>query len=453
MRGQALRTLESPASCRGPEGLAGSVVRAVFYTGAAQVSTLFLGLLSSVLTARLLGVSGRGIYAAFVSTVVFLGLVLDPFGYKWSNTYMLGRKASYQKALRWSASYALGLLAVLLLLLPQLDRDLVRALQVIGVWGRWSALEPLLPMLALAIPASLLCSYINAILLGLERFRGYGLQTIAPSVVFLITCAGAYLAAGAASPRMVAAAWVASLFAGSVLGTIQLRRSRNQYGQSRTEYSFLQSATVGFRAYSVNVLAFLHLRIDVYLVAYYLSPHDLGLYAVAVGLAELVTQLPAVFGTVVFSKSANETGDEVGELVGKVVKLIPAIALIAIPAFWLLGRHVITILYGGEFAESYHAALWLLPGVVFLGGTNVINNFLAGKGYPWFLHVACFASLGLNVLLNLAWIPRYRIVGASLASSASYGLWFLVLLIYFRARFGRRQEATTTISLLGETTS
>jgi O-antigen/teichoic acid export membrane protein len=241
---------------------------------------------------------------------------------------------------------------------------------------------------------------------------------------------------------MVAAAWVASLFAGSVLGMIQLRRFRSQHGQLQTEYSFLQSAAVGFRAYSVNMLAFLHLRIDVYLVAYYLSPHDLGLYAVAVGLAELVTQLPAVFGTVVFSKSANEAGQEVGGLVAQVVKLIPAMALLAIPAFWLLGRHVITILYGGEFAESYRAALWLLPGVVFLGGTNVINNFLAGKGYPWFLHIACFASLGLNVVLNLAWIPRYRIIGASLASSVSYGLWFLVLLTYFYAHFGQRYAST-----------
>ncbi|MCI0407917.1 MAG: polysaccharide biosynthesis C-terminal domain-containing protein, partial [Acidobacteria bacterium] len=67
---------------------------------------------------------------------------------------------------------------------------------------------------------------------------------------------------------------------------------------------------------------------------------------------------------------------------------------------------------------------------------------LSGRGRP--LPVTLGAAIGFvaNVLLNLAWIPRYGILGASLASSVSYTLVTLVVLIaYLRISDSRLRDA------------
>jgi len=95
-----------------------------------------------------------------------------------------------------------------------------------------------------------------------------------------------------------------------------------------------------------------------------------------------------------------------------------------------LASNIVAVLYGGEFSGSAAALRPLLPAIVFLSGLVIINNHLAGLGYPPILVASMIVGIGGNILLNLWLLPRIDIIGASIASSITYGIQFLIELGY-----------------------
>jgi O-antigen/teichoic acid export membrane protein len=94
----------------------------------------------------------------------------------------------------------------------------------------------------------------------------------------------------------------------------------------------------------------------------------------------------------------------------------------------LTGWILIPILFGAEFSGAYPALVALVPGIVFMSMQRVCGPPVIRAGRPWRITAIYAASLGINVLMNLLLVPRFGPVGASLASSVSYGLAALLFL-------------------------
>jgi O-antigen/teichoic acid export membrane protein len=77
-----------------------------------------------------------------------------------------------------------------------------------------------------------------------------------------------------------------------------------------------------------------------------------------------------------------------------------------------------------------------LPGVVTFSIVNVLAAYIAGIGKPHLNLVASCASLIVTVVLDLTLIPRFNIVGASIASTASYGLAAILTIVFFTRETG-----------------
>src|SRR5262249_27368607 len=58
----------------------------------------------------------------------------------------------------------------------------------------------------------------------------------------------------------------------------------------------------GSKSYVQTLAATLHLRIDQYICAYFLSPAEVGLYAIAVNFGSLLLKIPEATGTVMFPR-------------------------------------------------------------------------------------------------------------------------------------------------------
>ena len=72
----------------------------------------------------------------------------------------------------------------------------------------------------------------------------------------------------------------------------------------------------------------------------------------------------------------------------------------------------------------------------------VLGSALSGRGRPLPVTVGAALAFVVNVVLNLLWIPRYGIVGASLASSVSYAVVTLVVIVaYLRITGSRLRDA------------
>jgi O-antigen/teichoic acid export membrane protein len=99
----------------------------------------------------------------------------------------------------------------------------------------------------------------------------------------------------------------------------------------------------------------------------------------------------------------------------------------------LLAAPVIHLLYGSAFSNSATLYYWLAPGVLSLGLVTVLSQHFAGRGFPLQAMAVWFVGLGVNLAINLVFLPSNGTYIAALSSSVAYTL-LLVLHIRLFAR-------------------
>lgn len=411
----------------------GRFVRGTAITFSARVISLALGIATSVIIARLLGPEGKGLYtlAALLPALIIAFTNLGA-----------GPATTYHAAQR---QYPLPqILGNGLLLGLALAGAGVAAGLLIAAFGQ----EAILPgvrtqylLLALCIiPGSLLCALVQHVLLGLQNFRHYNLATCAHAALFLTFVAASFwLVEASVVTALVASAtsWLATLalvlrWAYKASGGLSLQVNR----------PYLKSATgYGIKAHLGNVLTFFNYRIDMFLVNGFLNPAAVGFYSVAVGIAERLWLLSQSAGTVLFPRVAANDAGQKGNLTPLVTRTVLVMTACAAVLVLVVARPLIALLYSTSFLPAVGALQALLVGVVALSGARVLANDIAGRGRPMVNTYIALLTLAMNVGLNLLWIPRYGIIGAAWASTASYAVSLVVRAVVYTRISGKRIQA------------
>jgi O-antigen/teichoic acid export membrane protein len=396
-------------------------------TFSARLLLVGLGVASSVLTARALGPGGRGILAT-LGALSGIGLQLGNLGLHASNTYQVSRDHSLLGGL-WAnsrrTSWAIGLGLALL--------TVALALALPGILGeiRFSLL---LPSVA-CIPFQLLVLFGLNLLVGLGRVPLFN----ALEVTFRGVGVGALFVVLVVLRRDIR--WVLMLnFAVAVGGAVVVsrvlgRRLRETGGaSSRTDLAlFRTSVGYGARAYTAALLAYLIVRSDMLLVNTLRGTSDAGIYSIAVQVADLIYLLPMSIGMVLFPRlTRHQEGDPVFAM--KVTRHTAFFLLLLCLAAAILARPAVGLLYGPGFLPAVTALWWLLPGIWAYGVANQIATQLASSGMPLPAVLIWIPPLLLNVVLNLAWIPRWGINAASASSSLCYILVLVLHLALWKKR-------------------
>jgi len=391
-----------------------------------QSVTLPLQVLNNVLVIRMLGTQ-VGMFFLFTTTTMLLSLALDPLGLKWSATYLIGRDAGRGRAILGTS---LLFCAAAVLVIALLGPPALRFLALFAPQGvTLSGLVGYTRLLGLSTGLNLLYLVTNAMLLGYQNFAGYNLQQVASAGCFSLALLASLAARVPASPFLLVGLWTAALGLAAILGVGLMA------GNVRRAPSgplLLRNLAPGLRAVCINITGFLHLRVDYYMISWLLGASRLGIYGTAVTVAEAFGRLLTIVGPVVYTKSSAERD---GEFLSKVPFLLMTVALSATllgALFACIGKTLLPIVFGPEFTEAYAPTLLLLPGIVFMGMTSVLSNFLAGKGYPISLLLATSVALAVNVGLNSILIRALGVNGASIASSVSYACWFIGLVLALR---------------------
>ena len=108
-----------------------------------------------------------------------------------------------------------------------------------------------------------------------------------------------------------------------------------------------------------------------------------------------------------------------------------AVPLLVVLALALVATQAITLLYAEKFGPSIMALLLLLPGIVVFSIANVLAAYIAGIGRPGLNFWVSGVSLVVTIALDFALIPKLNIVGASIASTVSYSVSALMLIVFF----------------------
>jgi O-antigen/teichoic acid export membrane protein len=385
-------------------------------TMAARVLGLVLALLASVVIARALGPEGTGVYTLAtlfpVLVLVFINLGIGPATvyYVAQDKYPLPEVVGTNVFL----SVLVGAGASLL--------GLVVAIFLHGYLFPTVALSYLLLSLLL-IPVYLFSQhYANQILLGARRIADFNAVTVLTRLLLLILLLLLAVTVGLGIGGAIWATFLSSLAVCLVLYP-WIRRMAGGVSFRLNPGYIRDTFTYGLKAHVGNIVGFLNYRVEVFMLGVFVPASAVGFYSVAVGLAERLWFLSESASIVLFPTVSAEKDEHARKtftpLVSRSVLLITAVGAAGL---FLLSQWVVVLLYSSEYVPAVRLFRILLPGIVFLSAGRILANDIAGRGRP--LLNTCVGGIGLvaEVLLNLAWIPRFGATGSAWATTISYGL-------------------------------
>lgn len=388
-------------------------------TMAVEVWSIGLGLALSIFLARTLGPEGNGLYALALLLPTTLAQLLN-LGVPPANVYFVGRgDVTLRTALR--ATTRLGIIVGVLGLT-------IAPLIVHYRAEQWfPGVPPSLMLLALAAyPIGLFQGYYATLLTAVKDFRRFN-RTLAVMPFVTIVLAAVLVLPGGMGVAGAVVAYLAGQLSGALVSRLSLRAHlgpdrTGTHGESWWAYG-RRCVSYGWKAHLSNILAFVNYRVDILLVNLFLGPALVGVYFVAVQVAERLWLPSKVLSTVLLPRMAElhaRAGTrELTPLMSRLVlwgtvAVCIVVAVIAAPALRLL--------FGHEFLGAVQPLLWLLPGIALAGGSRIVANDFAARGHPeWNSWLSAF-TLVVNVVANIALIPRYGISGAAIATTIAYTL-------------------------------
>ena len=399
----------------------------------AQVIITVLGVGTSVITARTLGPHDRGLF----QLLTLLPVTLSNFaklGIPQANIYFMRRKGASASDVASNSLWFAIVLGGLLAAICYVGRDWLLANIL-----KTAPAVTLPPVLAL-LPFVLLQAYLQGVVAAQERFREYSLQQVAPTLLGLVGMSIALLwfRAGLIGAVIVQTVVVAAV---TIWLTIRVhRRAPIRFTLNRDLARGMLS--FGGKSYLQTLASTLHFRIDQYMIGYLLDPTQVGLYAVAVNLTNLLLKIPDATGTVLYPRLAGLGDEDAHSATSRVCRYTLFITVAVGLGYVVFGSLVIRLLFGPKFSGSVRPMLLMLPGIVMISLYLILTRNFTSRNRQQVNLVAAVAALAINVGANWFLIPRFGISGAAVSTAISYSVAALILLVMFVRESGHSVTET-----------
>ncbi|MGY1914974.1 oligosaccharide flippase family protein [Blastococcus sp. SYSU DS0973] len=381
---------------------------AIGWTTLGQVAVPLSGLVLSVLLARSLGPDGRG-YVAAATAPLLLAVTLASLGIPESLTHYTAKRLLSVRVIAVAAGVAVVAGAVSSAILFMGAETLAGDAVSLGRTIRLCALF-VVPSLALGVLRGIGAGLGRWRLIALERLI-LGLSRLAIVVLLSLT---ERLSPTSAALVIAATPLVAGLAYCPLLG--QLRISRTRTLKWREVATAGQMFSYGGRVWLGSLGGVLLLRLDQSVMAPLAGVAELGLYAVAVSLAEIPSVITNILREVYFTRaSGGESGLDVIPRVARVSTL--AVGLVS--GCLLIAAYPITyFLFGAGFTAAVPSLVLLSVAIVLTNPGSLAGVALSAAGRPGLRSAGLAIALIVNVGLLFALAPSMGAVGASLATLA-----------------------------------
>ena len=377
-----------------------------------QIIVTLLGAAITIVTARTLGPAGKGTLTLLILIPV-MAVALLHLGIGQATTFFAPR-ASHAALVATSTAMigGIGFLAVFLALPVVLN---LRHLVFPGIPSGW------LIFMCMLIPVVLFYDLLTALFQALYRINRRNLMVVAfPAFNLLLFLLLVFLWQMGVKGGMIAWALAFTLTVGIGVGMLATlmapMRLRLDPHLGRALLGF------GMRSYWGSMLNMLNSRFDFFLIGLFLSPADLGLFSVAIYVAELLWKLPESVSIVLQPRLAQLPEAEARQFTPRVLRLLMPPLLLSTLLLALLSVPIMRLLFGAFFVASGPVLLILLPGFLANAVCRVLASDLLARGYPLKYSASSALAFFTMVSLDLWLIPRFGIRGAALAATIAYFL-------------------------------
>lgn len=403
----------------------------IFISASSRIAVMALAFFTSLISTRFLGVELKGQYSYLITISSFAWLLLD-LGISKTYPYLIRKEPQRKDILfTWSLLQAVlefsFLCGVGLTLTPLFTR-----------WLRFGFTMPIVLLTAGAIAFTKLALALQMYFVSQDKVKQNSAIQILQgfSMLMLLICGYLFFHQSDRLIYVLISYNVTQLisiacYAGPQLFTRFWRGFELRF--------VIRSYSLGWKVFLSSIFITLLIRFDVILIRRFLGFEHLGIYAVAANIVDMLQMASNLVGTLLLVKLSDVELDEEKWVILKRVLIVFFFLLGAANlGFVLVGRPLVILMYGVPFAPVYNVYLWLIPASFGLSFGSLFNTYLWSKGFPLATVLLPFAALTTNIGLNIWLIPMMGITGAALATSVSYMMFFVSILLYEHNQSGKR---------------
>ncbi len=385
--------------------------RSVLLNIVGQVATVLIGFVPSVLVARWLGPSDRGLLAV-IGTTSHVVFILACVGLPMAVLYFASAKSPPSAALLGNSFvYAAALAVVFVVPAWFLRHDLADLLSKHRGATVWV-------LAAVSIPVTFLDWTTHNQLLGKLRFGYYNALIVAQGALYFIVVVLLLRVLDLGVSGVLVSSIAGSLLViGGCLRVI-LREVRPRVDAQL----FRQMFAYGRKSQFGSIFQYLNSRFDVLILQFFVPLAAIGYYVVAQILAELVMVLTRSFQSSIMSlvtRDADDPGSQ-AETTAVSLRHHGLLCAVGIAANAVFSPLLIVVAYGQGFHRALLPFFIILPGIWFLASGLLVANDLNGRNRPGLASQLSGLAVGVTIVLDLALIPSFGVTGAAVASLIAY---------------------------------
>lgn len=213
------------------------------------------------------------------------------------------------------------------------------------------------------------------------------------------------------------------LFAYAIVALIGIIRISTPLGNPSWE-----SAKSLFNYWKYSVVSYVDTYfynwLDIAVIGLFLTQADVGAYEIAWRVAGAVTLVSIAIDVNILPQISEWDSQDAKKQIEDVVpNAVTASLFFVIPAFFgslLISREGLGLIFGPEYQVAWLVLIVFIGGKVVESFDRIIKNILLGMDFPNLRMRAVVISLGLNILLNIALVWEFGIIGAAVATTLSF---------------------------------
>ncbi|WP_094227387.1 flippase [Methanolobus psychrotolerans] len=201
---------------------------------------------------------------------------------------------------------------------------------------------------------------------------------------------------------------------------------------------FKDVAWFGFYFVLANSIGMINTQIDSLMVGHLMDATSVGIYAVAIIIIHGITLIPnsvhtAIAPPIAYHYGKGEYEKTINLIRQTMLKVFIVIFVIAL-VLAFFGETLIVLLFTNDFIFAYSPLLVLLIGYSIYSPVHSVDCTLLSIGKVNVIYKIALICAICNIIFNILLIPKYGILGASLATSMSIIL-LSILKLYFIKKY------------------
>jgi len=383
-----------------------------------QVLIVMMNLATGIMTARLLGAEGRGVYVAITLWPPLLAMLA---------TAGLNSAVVFRMRRNPGAPEAVAGAALLLTLSGSAVMILVGAVVLPFFMNGYGAATILFAQLCLAaVVVNTTQIVIKQAFAGTGQYWFCNLAHLLPQLYHLVALVGIALIATLTARGAALALFISGALA--VLSVLPkfVRTMRPRFTQVRAELREMRSYSL--RAAPAGLVTAFILHSDRLVLIPLLTPRELGFYAVAFSFSRVVQFVQPALQSIFLSHLAGQGESNSLRVHDTACRFLIAGLSVGCVLLWFAGEWLLGFAYGAEFAAAVGIFRLLVIEASIGVLTQVTVQLYLARDRPGMVSSIQAGTLVVSLGLLLVLVPQYGGLGAAIALLAAGTIRWLVLL-------------------------